>query len=264
MKRIWMRGAVVLLLTGSFILIRIPAQSNSAPSAPLNWQQQDVGATGLRGTGEQTQTGWRVQGAGADIWGGGDAFYFIYVPWDGDVDLIARVANVEKTDPWAKAGLMIRSTLTETSPHAFIAWTPQKGPAFIRRASAGARSRDDAHQAMRVISTGDEAVFQQRGSAGVDQAVDAITPQASPRWLRLVRQGNVFRAYDSADGLNWEWLGTDSADLTAQAFVGMAVSSHDAAHLCTAVFEQISVSHPGSFTASVPLYCAAPSFRKID
>jgi hypothetical protein len=130
MKRIWTRGTVVLLLTGSLVLWRILAQPNLAPTSPLAWQQQDVGATGLKGSGAQTDTCWLVQGAGADIWGGADAFHLVYVPWEGDAELIARVVSVEKTDPWAKAGLMIRASLTETSPHAFVAWTPRKGATF--------------------------------------------------------------------------------------------------------------------------------------
>jgi regulation of enolase protein 1 (concanavalin A-like superfamily) len=235
---------VVLLLTGSLVLWRILAQPNLTPTSPLAWQQQDVGATGPKGTGAQADAGWVVQGAGADIWGGADAFHFVYVPWERDAELIARVVSVEKTDPWAKAGLMIRASLTETSPHAFVAWTPQKGATFIRRSTAGARSRDDSHQAMRMVMGNGKVLFQQRGSAGVDQAVDAITPQASPRWLRLVRQGNVFQGFDSADGLNWEWLGTEALDLPSKTFVGLAVSSHDSAHLCTAAFEQVSLNTP--------------------
>jgi hypothetical protein len=244
MKRIWTRGTVVLLLTGSLVLWRILAQPNLNSAPTLLWQQQDVGATGFKGAGAQADAGWIVQGAGADIWGGADAFHFVYVPWEGDVELIARVVSVEKTDPWAKAGLMMRASLTETSPHAFVAWTPQKGATFIRRSTAGARSRDDSHQAMRMVMGNGKVIFQQRGSAGADQAVDAITPQASPRWLRLVRQGNSFRAFDSADGVNWEWLGTDALDLPAKTFVGLALTSHDSAHLCTAEFQQVSLNTP--------------------
>ena len=71
---------MVLLLTGSVVLWRILAQHSLTPPSPLAWQQQDVGATGLKGSGVQTDTGWLIQGAGADIWGAADAFHFVYVP----------------------------------------------------------------------------------------------------------------------------------------------------------------------------------------
>jgi regulation of enolase protein 1 (concanavalin A-like superfamily) len=247
MKKIGTRGSLVLLLTlltVSAVVWRIAAQPDSAATPRITWQEHDVGATGVKGAAEPTEAGWRVRGAGADIWGGADAFHFVYVPWDGDVELIARVIEVEKTHPWAKAGLMIRASVDQTAPHGFAAWTPEKGAAFIRRLSAGARSRDDSHQAMRMVAQSGKALFQQRGSAGADQATGAITSQPAPRWLRLVRQGSLLRAFDSADGHNWEWLGTDSIDLPSRVYVGLAVTSHDAARLCSAMFEHVTLGAP--------------------
>ncbi len=247
----WIHGTAVVLTTGCVVLWRTPGLlASPEPGASLSWLEQDVGATGVKGTGAQTDTGWIVQGAGADIWGGADAFHFIYVPWEGDVELVARVVNMQKTDPWAKAGLMVRASLEETAPHGFVAWTPEKGATFIRRSAAGARSRDDSHQAMRVVAVNGRPTFQQRGSAGADQAVGAVIAQASPRWLRLVRHGNIFRAFDSGDGATWEWLGTDVLELPKRAFVGLAVSSHDATRLCTAVIEQVSVGTPQPWAAA--------------
>ena len=61
-----------------------------------------------------------VQGAGADIWGTADAFQFVYQPLTGDGQIVARVASVQNTAPWAEAGVMIRDTLTPGSRHAAL------------------------------------------------------------------------------------------------------------------------------------------------
>jgi regulation of enolase protein 1 (concanavalin A-like superfamily) len=185
-----------------------------------------------------------LHGAGADIWGGADAFHFLHQLWEGDVEITARVVSVEKTDPWAKAGVMIRGSLTETSAHAIVAVTPEQGPTFIRRLQAGGVSKDEAHQAMRMVRQEGKIIFQQRGCAGVERATESLTASPTPRWIKLVRRGQVVKAFDSSDGLTWEWLGTESLSLPEKCYVGLAVSSHDAARLCRAVFEQVIVKRP--------------------
>ena len=50
----------------------------------------------------------------------------------GDGQIIARVTSVEQTNNWAKAGLMIRDTLTATSRQASIFVTPAQGISFQR------------------------------------------------------------------------------------------------------------------------------------
>jgi PA14 domain len=254
MKWIWIRGTTLLLTIASLIAWRILAQSIPGPAAApaAAWSQQDIGPTGLNGSADQTSMGWQVKGAGADIWGGADAFQFVSLPWDGDVQVVARVLSVEKTDPWAKAGVMIRENLTATSPHAFIAWTPEQGAAFIRRVATAGRSKDDAHQAMRILKNNLDPTFQQRGSAGVDMGIDAITSVPSPRWIKLVRQGHIFQAFDSADGVDWEWLGTERISMASRVYVGLAVTSHNPARLCAAAFERVSVAVPPASAPSTP------------
>ncbi|HQI27884.1 MAG TPA: lamin tail domain-containing protein, partial [Sedimentisphaerales bacterium] len=53
-----------------------------------------------------------VLGGGADIGGTFDSFYFLFVPLQGDGELTVQVIGMVNTNPWAKAGVMIRETLT--------------------------------------------------------------------------------------------------------------------------------------------------------
>lgn len=167
--------------------------------------------------------------------------------------MIARVRDVRKTHPWAKAGLMIRSELAPGSPHAMVAMTPEQGATLLRRLRPGGPTKDDAHQAMRLLALAQGPTYQQRGSGGVSRAVDSLTTAALPRWLRLVRSGDVISGYDSVDGVAWEWLGTERIPLGREVFVGLAVTSHDHAQICAASFDRVQIAAPVSQAGVAPI-----------
>ncbi len=125
-----------------------------------------------------------------------------------------------------------------------LAMSPEHGVTFLRRLVAGNRTKDDSQHAMRVLPGKNGSIFQQRGSDGVDPAKGSAVAETLPHWVKLVRQGNVFTAYDSADGVTWNWLGTETILLPASSYVGLAVSSHDVTKLCNATFDQVSVTQP--------------------
>jgi hypothetical protein len=56
----------------------------------------------------------------------------------------------------------------------------------------------------------------------------------------LARDGNQVAAYTSSDGSNWSLAGINTIDLPIDVFVGLAVTSHDASTLATAVFDEIT------------------------
>lgn len=78
----------------------------TATAAPAQtWSHQDIGAVGLAGNATANDGAWTVQGAGADIWGGADAFHFVYRPLAGDGEITARVEAMQNTGAFAKAGI---------------------------------------------------------------------------------------------------------------------------------------------------------------
>ena len=64
--------------------------------------------------GSETYGGgtFTVNGGGVDIWGTSDQFRFVYQQLTGNGEIIARVTSLTNTDPWAKAGVMVREDLT--------------------------------------------------------------------------------------------------------------------------------------------------------
>jgi hypothetical protein len=203
------------LATATFDNVDISGVSGPQSGAlPAPWMNTDVGATGLAGAAVIEGGIWALRGAGADIWGRADAFHYVARPMSGDGTIVARVAAVSPGDPWAKAGLMLRSSLDPSSAHAFVFVTPggANGIAFQRRSTDGA---DTTHTP--------------GGSSG------------APVWLALTRQGNTVTAWRSWDGQWWTLIGSDTVMMGAEVYAGLAVTSHDASAPFLAAYDNVDV-----------------------
>ena len=181
-----------------------------------SWLSQDVGAPAIRGQVTASGSNLTITAGGSDIWGTSDQFHFLYQRVAGDVDVRARVVSITAAHAWSKAGVMIRATLDPSSPHAYMLASAGKGMAFQRRSAAGGVSTNTAGPL-----------------------------SAPPRWVRLVRAGALVTAYVSADGNSWTAIGSDTIALGATAYVGIAVTSHDAYTATTAVVSSASILPAG-------------------
>ena len=65
----------------------------------------------------------------ASVWGTKDAFFFLEMPFGEFRQITARVRVLGNVDPWTKAGVMIRETLSAGSRHADAIVSPSKGMA---------------------------------------------------------------------------------------------------------------------------------------
>ena len=180
---------------------------------PKPWTSQDIGAVGAVGSSSYSVGNWTVVGSGADIWGTADEFRFVHQTASGDCEMIARVTGVQNTDLWAKAGVMIRETLTAGSTHAFMALTSGNGLAFQRRTATGGAS--------------------EHTSGGAATA---------PRWVRVTRVGSTFTGYSSTDGLTWTTVGSATITMGTTVYVGLAVTSHLDGTLNTSTFDNVSAA----------------------
>jgi len=194
-------------------------------SLPQGWTDSHVGSVGAPGDASYSSGTFTLQGSGDDVWRTADAFNYVYQPLSGDGTIVARVATISDEANWVKAGVMIRSSLSASSAQAFMLVSHAKGVAFQRRVS------DDNIS----IST-------------------AGSLSTAPRWVKLVRTGNSITGYESADGSSWTVVGSDSFTMPENVLVGLAVSSHIAATLSTAAFDNVAVtSSPGGTTNQPPV-----------
>jgi endoglucanase Acf2 len=188
----------------------------AAGGLPSPWQNADIGSVTPAGSASFASGTFTVRGAGADIWGTADGFHFVYQTLNGNGEVVARVATIQNTDPWAKVGVMIRESLTAGSRHALMCLTPGNGLAFQRRNAPNGQSVTTA------------------GGAGT-----------APVWVRLVRNGSTITAFRSANGTTWTQVGTDTVAMGTQVFVGMAVTSHLNGTLNTSTFTNVTVTPTG-------------------
>jgi autotransporter-associated beta strand protein len=205
----------------------------AAQTAPGNsWLGADIGAPEIAGS--QTVSGgvFNLSGSGADIFGTSDQFYFLSQSYAGDAQLTARVLSQDRSDPWAKAGVMVRASTAATAQNAFMAATPLNGLPFqVRQTAAGMTSGDGG------------------GTAGF----------TAPHWLRLVRAGNTFTCYRSTDGLSWLQLGPSEviADAPSRMLAGVLVASINNNGNSVANFDNVSVVQDGAIPLVPSLEFAA-------
>ena len=194
----------------------------SPGALPFPFVTQDVGAVGLTGSSVYGNGVFSAAACGSDIWNTADAFRFVYVSATGNCSIVARVTALQNTDPWSKAGVMIRSSLAANAANILIAVTPGNGVAWQYRSSAGA-------------ATGNN-----NSSLGL----------SAPYWIKLVRSGNTSTGYRSPDGVNWTQQGTATFTMASTAYIGLALCSHNSSSLCAATFD--SVTAPGWATSTPP------------
>ncbi len=181
---------------------------------PPPWIAQDIGAVGADGhtTYAHATATFTLTGSGADIWNGSDEFHFLHRPWRGDGTLSARLASLESTHDWAKAGVLIRSSTAADGSFAMMALTPGNG-----------------------------ATFQYRTSAGDDAASSKESGWSAPAWVRLRRDGDLFTGSVSGDGITWTEVDSIEIPMGEAVDIGIGVTSHNDGVLCEAVFEEVSL-----------------------
>src|SRR5262249_47775499 len=114
---------------------------------------------------------------GTDIWNTADQLTFLSMPADGNVTIETRIEDIPHTNPWAKAGLMLRESLAADAANVAIVATPGKG-----------------------IS------FQWRGATGETSHLVTPVPGGPGATLRLTRSGNRFTG-QWLNGTTWETVG---------------------------------------------------------
>jgi hypothetical protein len=175
---------------------------------------EDIGLVSAAGSAAAAGGIYTVRGSGADIWEDFDEFYYFSSPFQGDGHLTIRLTSQSNTNPWAKAGVMIRDSSSSDATHAFLAVTPDNGLVLQSRLST-------------------------RGLSDTQPVLPSVT---LPIWLRLARSGDVITASTSADGITFTTVGTLSPPMSGEDLMGFAITSHNDGVIGEAVFDNLSTS----------------------
>jgi regulation of enolase protein 1 (concanavalin A-like superfamily) len=187
-----------------------PAAMPTVTRVPDPWFSYDIGAVGQSGRAFFEDGTFTVEGAGADIWGVNDSFHFVQQWIVGSAEIVARVTSEQDTQPYAKAGVLIRDSSGTAT--VILDVKPDGGIEFMSRPT-----------------TGGQMAFVAGASASF------------PIWLKLTRVGSDFTGAISSDGMVWQPVGTTTATMSANSAAGIAVTSHDTSQLNTATFDHVSL-----------------------
>jgi len=184
-----------------------------------------IGSTTAAGAVSQAGGTFTVSGAGSGLSSSGtaDGFYFVAAPRTGNFDLrcrIVSIANPGGNDGSCRAGLQVRA---DTSPSA---------PYLMSLHKADGRHSRNNRNAYDIAA----------------EASDGGTEYTFPRWVRIVRSGNDFSAWYSADGASWTQRGSTKniPDMGAAPLVGLAITSAVPATASTAVFDSLNFTIAGN------------------
>ncbi|HSK79859.1 MAG TPA: Ig-like domain-containing protein [Thermoanaerobaculia bacterium] len=188
-------------------------------SLPSPWTKSDVGTVGLTGNASYDSGVFKLLAGGTDLAGTADAFHFVHRTLSGDGTIVANVAALLKPGGATRTlgGVTFRNDLTAGSAHATMTITSEGEAQFRRRATAG----------------------------GTTASASAPTTFA-PQWLKLVRAGNTFTAYLSANGSTWTQVSTQqTVTMSNTVYVGLvALRNGSSAPTGVAQFENVAVTTP--------------------
>ncbi len=200
------------------------ASVSAPPPVPLPapWLSTDIGDISVPGQASFGAGVFSMEASGGDIWSQDDAFHFIHRTLQGDGQFTARIAGLSPTDPWTKAGVMIRETLAASARNVMMAVTPKHGIVFQRRNIA-------SKETFNVEAAG-----------------------AAPAWLRIERRGDEFIGSRSSDGLIWKEVSRTTIAMGAAVEIGLCLTSHNSNALAAASFESVSFQFPLELTMADP------------
>ena len=196
----------------------IPTNSASAPfsdhlsTLPAPWAARRIGNFPGGTWAVVNQGDFVVHGAGTNIDGQADNFFFVQRPASNSVNFISRVKNAGP-ELASRQGIMIRDSIKADASFAFMGLS-QKSICWIHRGNS---------------------------SETCQYTNVSIVPL--PLYFRLLKKTNYISGAYSTNGSNWTWLGTNQVALADQNYlIGLAVSSGNAISAKT-VFDEVAVKN---------------------
>ena len=198
-------------------------------SSQRDWTKRGVGALSLWFRGhpasfstftEEPLGSYTMTARCGDIWGTSDQLNYVFKQLSGPGSIAVKVESITNTSNSAKAGVMIRDTLTPDSKHTFMFLRPDGGVRFNRR-----------------VEVADST------SSSVENGL------AFPHWVKLDRDAaGRFTASHSSDGINW--VPVNDANLGSSAtvqmntvvYIGFALSSNNTDETCEFIFSDVQVT----------------------
>lgn len=188
----------------------------------------DIGSPRLRGRTTHTPAGLEIEAGGEDIWGCRDEFHFAYTKVAGDFEACVRVSSLTMADLYTKAGLMLRASLGDGASHVMLLTFGDNQPRNKNNGGLEFQSRVEANGPCTGIYPPQPLPPQPEFPANFPQL-----------WLKLARAGQTFTGLSSVDGRIWRNFCVHQQNLPIEAYLGLAVTSHNPNQTVRASFDHL-------------------------
>lgn len=240
MKKIVRTSFLLVVTAFALSSILLVAQSTiSSDQQQLGpWADADVGTPKIPGTVQQNSGVLRVSSSGGDF-GTSESLHISYQQLTGDLQMTTRVVS----HPNGTAGIVVRNGLASDAQSAFFGVNPANQIVFIWRLQNKEQSQRDVFSDLPMASVPQFASSERTrwwNSQNNQSNVNAATPVS----LKLIRQGNDFSCFVSADGTNWQWVCTERIPLPQNVLAGIGLMGADGSNLSEATFDQTVVDKP--------------------
>jgi O-glycosyl hydrolase len=201
------------------VTVNLPAYSvvtvQGTSGIPAGWTSAGVGSPTLSGWARQARGAWTVMGGGTDIGGTSDQFHFASKSLSGNAFISASIDSMRETATSAEAGVMLRASAAANAPFAALMRSANGQVSFQYRTAAG----------------------------GAAQTSIAVGDAASTKFVRVVRSGNAFSGFYSANGTTWTQVGSAvTISMPMSMLGGIAVSSRNGSQVCAAQFSSVATT----------------------
>ena len=215
-------------LPGNHLLQAVPSQNRTGGSIPgdpftrfirvvdlpTGWEVHDLGQPGVPAWGSETGGIFTFNSAGTNVAGASDQCGLVSALIAGDLQLTARLTSLAPSGSAVQAGLMVRESLSAGARQVFLSLAPT-----------------GTNRARFCLRT---------NQSDTATAANAAAPPG-PVWLRMVRLGNVFSGYYSADGNIWVAFGSAIVPMNTAVQAGLAGVSGSPNSTALASFDKVLI-----------------------
>jgi len=206
-------NSLSLCLAVLFLLTACSSASRSSVENTLQgWLSEDIGSVAIAGKASSKDESVMIEASGEGIGADADSFHFVYQSFKGNASFIAEVSRLSSATNKAQAALMMRDSLDANAKSTAIAFTASEGNWFSWRSQKASEAE-----------------------------VMAGNKSSEAKWLKLSREGSVFSAQESLDGVTWTDVFSQEISMQEEILVGLAVASQSNTEVTQSVFESVSL-----------------------
>ena len=180
---------------------------------PDGWTAVDIGTLVSPTKSDYRDGVFRFDTRSANIGALHDNFHLVSRPLTGNGEIVAHIASATKPQEGSLAGIILRESTADNSRFFMVARTVRYGIAMRYRETAGVESS-------------------QSNNAGIWNF----------DWLKIKREGSLFSAYYSADGITWTEFISRTLTMSSQVLAGLCADGSTANMSLVVNFDRVGVS----------------------